>query len=198
VSVFLAAQLERMRGRFADLPSRRAVIHEHQGIPGTRESVRALMEAIPNLTVLDLPQDSGFSYACGGVAARYKEREQAIHRNIAEGAASLGADLLITTYHSCHRALAGAEALYPFRVMNFTDVLAEALGTGGRTDFYKLYKSGGEMSEAVEAARAHLESNGLTVSPETVEALTAEMFAETGLAGDAGAFRAAFTELAKI
>jgi hypothetical protein len=36
------------------------------------------------------------------------------------------------------------------------------------------------------------------VGPETVEALTAEMFAETGLAGDAGAFRAAFTELAKI
>ncbi|MCL2430267.1 MAG: (Fe-S)-binding protein [Alphaproteobacteria bacterium] len=196
VSVFLAAELERMRPRFVDLPPRRAVIHEHRGIPGTRESVRALMEAIPNLTVLDLPQDSGFSYACGGVAARYVERERAIHRNMAEGAVALGADLLITTYHSCHRALAGAEALYPFRVVNFTDLIAEALGKGGRTDFYKLYKSGGEMSDAVKAARVHLESHGLTVSQESIDALAGEMFGETGLADSPDAFRAAFAPLA--
>ena len=36
--------------------------------------------------VLELPQDSGFSYACGGQAAKFKEREQAIHRGLAEGA----------------------------------------------------------------------------------------------------------------
>lgn len=197
VSVFLAQALDRMRERFVDLPPRRAVIHEHHGIPGTRESVRALMEAIPNLEVLDLPQDSGFSYTCGGVAARYVERERAIHSNMAEGAAALGADLLITTYHSCHRALAGAEAHYPFRVANFTDLLAEALGKGGRTDFYKLYKSGGEMSEAVAAARLHLESHGLQVSQESIDALAAEMWSETGLAGSPEAFRAAFAPRAR-
>ncbi len=197
VSVFLASRIDELRARFADLPPRRAVIHEHQGIAGTRESVRALMEAVPNLTVLDLPQDSGFSYACGGVAARYVERERDIHHNMAEGAAAVGADLLITTYHSCHRALAGAEAHYPFRVANFTDVLAEALGRGGRTDFYKLYKSGGEMAEAVEAARTHLESNGVRVSEVTIAALTDEMFAETGLAGAPEPFRDAFAKLAR-
>jgi heterodisulfide reductase subunit D len=197
ISVFLASRIDELRAQFVDQPPRRAVIHEHQGIPGTRESVRALMEAVPNLTVVDLPQDSGFSYACGGVAARYVERERDIHRNMAEGAAAAGADLLITTYHSCHRALAGAEAGYPFRVVNFTDVLAEALGRGGRTDFYKLYKSGGEMAEAVEAARHHLESNGVRVSEETIAALTDEMFAETGLAGSPRPFREAFAKLAE-
>ena len=46
-------------------------------------------------------------------------------------------------YHSCHRALAGAEAIYPdLKVVNFTDVLAEALGRGGHPDYYRLYKQG--------------------------------------------------------
>jgi Fe-S oxidoreductase len=196
VSVFLAEHLEQMKARFQDMPPQRAVLHEHQGIGGTLGAIRDMLRAVPNLTLIELPQDSGFSYACGGSAARYVDRERAIHTAIAEAAAAAGADLLVTMYHSCHRSLAGAEAHYPFRVVNFTDVLAEALGRGRRTDFYKLYKTGGEMQQAVEAARLHLQSNGVKVIPETIAALTDEMFAETGLAGSPDAFRKAFTTLA--
>jgi len=195
VSVFLAEHLEAMKARFADMPPRRAVLHEHQGIGGTLGAIRAMLGAVPNLTLVDLPQDSGFSYACGGTAARYVERERAIHQAIAEGAAAAGADLLVTMYHSCHRALAGAEAHYPFRVVNFTDVIAEALGRGHRTDYYKLYKTGGEMQEAVAAARDYLRSNGITVSRETIAALTDEMFRETGLSGPPEDFRTALLAL---
>jgi Fe-S oxidoreductase len=196
VSVFLSEHLDRMKAQFRDMPPQRAVLHEHQGIRGTLGAIREMLRAVPNLTLVDLPQDSGFSYACGGTAARYVDRERAIHTAIADATAAAGADLLVTMYHSCHRALAGAEATYPFRVVNFTDVLAEALGRGRRTDFYKLYKTGGEMQEAVEAARIYLQSNGVTVSPETIAALTEEMFGETGLTGSPDAFRTAFTTLA--
>ena len=109
---------------------------------------------MPNLELVELPQDSGFSYACGGQAAKFKDREAAIHRALAEGAVAAGADTIVTMYHSCHRAFAGAEALYPLRVVNFTDVIAEALGRGGHPDYYQLYKKGGAMDEAVAAARA--------------------------------------------
>jgi Fe-S oxidoreductase len=197
VSVFLSEHLDEMKARFADMPPQRAVLHEHQGIGGTLGAIRAMLSAVPNLTLVDLPQDSGFSYACGGTAARYVARERAIHEAIADGAASVGADLLVTMYHSCHRALAGAEARYPFRVVNFTDVLAEALGRGRRTDFYKLYKTGGEMAEAVAAARDYLQSNGVKVSPETISALSDEMFGETGLSGGPDGFRTAFAGLAE-
>jgi heterodisulfide reductase subunit D len=197
VSVFLSEHLDEMKARFADMPPQRAVLHEHQGIGGTLGAIRSMLSAVPNLTLVDLPQDSGFSYACGGTAARYVERERAIHEAIAEGAASVGADLLVTMYHSCHRALAGAEANYPFRVVNFTDVLAEAMGRGRRTDYYKLYKTGGEMQEAVEAARVYLQSNGVKVSEDTISALTDEMFNETGLSGGRENFRKAFATLAE-
>lgn len=198
VSEFLADNLETLKARFAaDQPKRRVVIHEHLGIGATVASIRNLLAAVPNLELVELPQDSGFSYACGGQAAKFKDREQAIHRALAEGAVAAGADTIATMYHSCHRALSGAEALYPVKVVNFTDILAEALGRGGHPDYYRLYKAGGSMDEAVAAARKFLANNGVRVDENSVKSLTADIFNETGLAGPRDAFAQAFTALAK-
>ncbi len=198
VSEFLAANLDALRQRFlADQPRRRVVIHEHLGIGATLSSMRALLGAVPNLELLELPQDSGFSYACGGQAAKFKDREAAIHRALAEGAVKVGADTIVTMYHSCHRALSGAEAVYPLRVLNFTDVIAQALGRGGHADYYQLYKKGGAMDQAVSAARRFLQDNGVKVDEASVQSLTADIFNETGLAGPRDAFRDAFTALAR-
>ena len=198
ISEFLAANLEALKARFIDQPRRRVVIHEHLGIGATVDSIRKLLSAVPNLELVELVQDSGFSYACGGQAAKFKGREQAIHRALAEGAVAAGADTIVTMYHSCHRALAGAEAVYPsLRVVNFTDILAEALGRGGHPDYYRLYKAGGAMDEAVAAARTFLTGNGVRVDEASVQSLTADIFDETGLAGSREAFAQAFTALAK-
>lgn len=198
VSEFLADNIETLKARFLpDQPRRRVVIHEHLGIGATLESIATLLKAVPNLELVELPQDSGFSYACGGQAAKFKEREQAIHRALAEGAVAAGADTIVTMYHSCHRALAGAEATHPLRVMNFTDILAEALGHGGHPDYYQLYKKGGAMDEAVAAARRFLQDNGVRVDESSVQSLTADIFNETGLGGSGEAFRDAFTTLAR-
>ena len=197
VSEFLAANLEALKARFVDQPRRRVVIHEHLGIGATVASIRKLLAAVPNLELVELPQDSGFSYACGGQAAKFKDREQAIHRALAEGAVAAGADTIVTMYHSCHRALAGAEAIYPLKVVNFTDILAQALGFGGHPDYYRLYKAGGSMDEAVAAARTFLTNNGVRVDEASVQSLTADIFNETGLAGGREAFAQAFMQLAK-
>ena len=82
----------------------------------------------------------------------------------ADNAAAADVDVLVTIFHACHRQLSGAEAHYPFAVKNFTDLLAEAMGAGGRHDYYKQYKRGGEMDEALAAARAYLETNGASRS----------------------------------
>lgn len=198
VSEFLAANLETLASRFkAEQPKRRVVVHEHLGIGATVESISRLLRAVPNLELVELPQDSGFSYACGGVAAKYKERETAIHRGLAEAAVAAGADTIVTMYHTCHRAFAGAEAVYPLKVVNFTDVIAEALGRGGHPDYYGLYKKGGTMDEAVAAARKFLQSNGIKIDQASVQSLTADIFNETGLAGSRETFENSFMTLAK-
>ncbi|HLG46268.1 MAG TPA: hypothetical protein VKY24_08515, partial [Reyranella sp.] len=107
-------------------------------------------------------------------------------------------DTIVTMYHSCHRALAGAEAVYPsLRVVNFTDVIAEAMGRGGHPDYYRLYKAGGAMDEALAAARKFLANNGVAVDKASIDSLTADIFNETGLDGGRAAFAKAFTELAR-
>ncbi len=198
VSEFLAANLDELRKHFvANLTGRRVVIHEHLGIGATVESMRKLLGAVPNLELLEIAQDSGFSYACGGQAAKFKNREQEIHRKLAQGAVAAGADTIVTMYHSCHRALSGAKAVYPsLRVVNFTDVIAEAMGRGGHPDYYRLYKTGGAMDEAVAAAAKFLANNGVKVDKNSIESLTADIFNETGLDGGREAFAKAFTELA--
>jgi len=75
--------------------------------------------------------------------------------------------------------------------------LAEALGRGGHPDYYRLYKAGGSMDEAVAAARQFLSSNGVRVDEASVQSLTADIFDETGLGGSRDAFAQAFTALAK-
>ena len=68
VSEFLAANLDELKKRFVPgLPKRRVVIHEHQGIGATLESMRKLLSAVPNVELLEIPKDSGFSYACGEI-----------------------------------------------------------------------------------------------------------------------------------
>ena len=172
------------------------LIHEHLGIGATVSSIARLLEAVPNLELLRIEQESGFSYACGGQAAKFRDREQAIHRGLVDGALAAGADTIVTMYHSCHRALAGAEAIHPLRVVNFTDVLAEAVGRGGHPDYYQLYKRGGAMDEAVTAARRFLEDNGVRIDEASVRSLTADIFDETGLGGARQPFAEAFAALA--
>ncbi len=199
VSEFLAGNLDELKKHFLpDQPRRRVVIHEHLGIGATLSSMHRLLSAVPNLELLTIEQDSGFSYACGGQAAKFKDREREIHRRLAEGAVAAGADTIVTMYHSCHRALSGAEAVYPsLKVVNFTDVIAEAMGRGGHPDYYRLYKAGGSMDEAVSAAARFLANNGVKVDQNSVQSLTADIFNETGLDGGRDAFARAFGELAR-
>ena len=84
------------------------------------------------------------------------------------------------------------------QVVNFTDVIAGALGRGGHPDYYQLYKRGGAMDEAVAAARRFLEDNGVRVDEGSVQSLTADIFNETGIACSREAFREAFAGLAVL
>jgi len=196
VSNYLAANLDKLRPHFVDQPRRRAVLHSHQGIPGNLESMKALLRAIPNFELIDVPQDSAFTYTCNGSMASHKEREQANHLALVEEAKRLDVDLVVTMYHSCQRNLAGAEATYPFQVRNFTELLAESVGRGGHPDNYKRFKSGHELDQALAAARGYLEQNGVKVDKAQMEALGVVMFSDLGPAGDPAPTKAALLSLA--
>ena len=197
VSEYLAANLDRLRHHFVPQPSRRAVLHYHEGLPGNLQSLKSLMQAVPGLELVEVPQDSAFSYMCYNAMASYRSREDANDRALVEAAKSHGVDLVVTMYHSCQRNLGGAEAHYPFKVRNFTEILAEAVGKGGHPDHFKSFKTGLELEKAILAARDHLEQNGIQVSRAQMEALGVMMFNEPGMSGDRERTIAALGSLAE-
>ncbi|MGH7090617.1 MAG: heterodisulfide reductase-related iron-sulfur binding cluster, partial [Stellaceae bacterium] len=198
VAKFFLERQNRLAARFRrDLPHRRVAVHEHEGIAGVADSVRRLVAAIPGAELVEIPQDRHFGYVCGGPAARHPAREREAHRKVAESAAAANADVLVTMYHSCHRALSGAEAHYPFAVQNFTDLLVEALGLEPRHDYYKQYKRGGEMEAALIAARGYLADNGVALDEAAAKALAVEIFDEVGIAGERTRFAEGLADLAR-
>ena len=197
VSNYLAENIDKLRSHFVDQPKRRAVLHSHEGIPGNLESIKALLRAIPNFELIDVAQDSAFTYTCNGSMASHAARELENHSALAEAAAREGVDTLVTMYHSCQRNLAGAEALYDFEVRNFTELLAEAVGRGGHPDNYKRFKSGRDLDQALLAARTYMLQNGVKVDAAQMEQLGVLMFSENGLAPDGAATKAALLTLAE-
>lgn len=178
VTEFLAANADHLARHIVRPIHKRAVIHEHGGLPSVVQATRKLMNLVPGLEIVDVPQNRDFGYQCSRVA-QYPEQQAEVHKTIAENAKAAGVDLIITIYHGCHRQLCGAEGQYPYEVLNFTDILAQALG-GGRPDLYKAYKKGGDVHDAVRSAEEFLRQNGVRVTGHE-ELLTQEIFGEPGI-----------------
>jgi Fe-S oxidoreductase len=179
ITGFLASQLHRISPLVKHSIPKRAVIHEHGGMEGVVEATRSLMQAIPGLELVDVPQNRDFGYQCSRVV-QHPEAQAEVHRVMAENAEKAGVDVIITIYHGCHRQLCGAEGQYNFEVKNFTDMLAEALGLG-RTDHYKGYRTSGSILQAIESAEVFLKQNGVSLNSDQVELLKREIFGELGL-----------------
>jgi len=113
--------------------------------------MRKLLGAVPNLELLELPQDSA-SPTPGAARPQSSRSAKRDPSALAEGAVDAGADTVVTMYHSCHRALAGAEAVYPLKVVTHRRD-RRALAAAAIPTYYRLYKQGGAMDEAVAAAR---------------------------------------------
>jgi heterodisulfide reductase subunit D len=50
-----------------------------------------------------------------------------------------GVDCLVGIYHACHRELCAHEATYPFKIVNFLELVGEAMDVQ-RDDFFKQWK----------------------------------------------------------
>ena len=88
--------------------------------------VPMLLGMIPGLTVLDHPLRVP-GHMCSAIAAVPGELAQA-HRETLAAMEEVGADTLVTIFHSCHREAVALERGRPIRVVNWIHLLAEAMG----------------------------------------------------------------------
>ncbi|MGE5219212.1 MAG: heterodisulfide reductase-related iron-sulfur binding cluster [Chloroflexota bacterium] len=174
---YIAERIELLRPHFIHPVNKRIALHEHPGVAGVTEGAMKILAAIPGLELVDLEQPR-VGYMCNSLAPvpAYKRE---LHARELEAAAAAGVDYLVGIYHACHRELCAHEATSPFKVVNFLELVGQAMGVE-KPDLFKQWKMMQDIDRilaevATQAAAAELDL-------ETVrEVLLANMLGEQPL-----------------
>jgi hypothetical protein len=155
---YIADRLDRLRPHLIHPVRRRVALHEHPGVAGVTEGVVKILGAIPGLELVDLAQPR-VGYMCNSLApvADYK---RALHARELAAAEAAGVDCLLGIYHACHRELCAHEATLPFSIVNFLELVGEAMGVT-RPDLFKQWKMMQDVDRVLGEVAAQVEREGL-------------------------------------
>ena len=138
MAVFLKRYLKELRVLFRNRVERRVGLHEHPGSAGVTEAVREILEAIPGLEFVDLEQPRA-GYMCNSLSGLPEYRRE-LHDLQLKAAEAEGVDTLAGVYHACHRDLCSHERDWPFEILNFMELIGEAIGVEQPDAFKRLKK----------------------------------------------------------
>ena len=157
---YIASRIDALRPHFVRRLDTRVALHEHPGVGGVTEGVLKILRAIPGLTVVDLEQPR-VGYMCNSLAPvpAYK---RALHARELDAAAAAGVDALVGIYHACHRELCAHETTSPFRIVNFLELVGEAMGID-RPDLFKQWKMMQDVDRVLAETAAQITAAGLDV-----------------------------------
>jgi Fe-S oxidoreductase len=153
ITQLLAARGGRLRPLLTNAVRARVLLHAHYGFHGrvpVNTDVPMLLRMIPGLTVLDHPLRVP-GHMCSAIAPKPGLLTQT-HRETLAAMEEIGADTLVTIFHSCHREAVSLERARQIRVVNWIHLLAEAMGLP-YTDEYKLWRNADDPRAAIGAER---------------------------------------------
>ena len=172
---YLSDHLEDLRARFVRALPRKAVLHAHVGLADLGRNVARVLAAIPGLELIDTVAESG--YTCGGSGcSRAPALMKKEHAALVERVRETHADVLVTFYHNCHAAFVPAEKEGGFRVLNYTDLLVEAMGATPHDDHFKRMRLIDDWKMIVEEAEPYLRANGIDFDREFLESILPDVF----------------------
>ena len=174
---YIADRLDRLRPHLVHPIRRRVALHEHPGVAGVTEGVVKILGAIPGLELVELAQPR-VGYMCNSLApvADYK---RTLHARELAAAEAAGVDCLVGIYHACHRELCAHEATLPFSIVNFLELVGEAMGVT-RPDLFKQWKMMQDVDRVLGDVAEQIVREGLDA--ETVrEVMVASILGEQPL-----------------
>jgi heterodisulfide reductase subunit D len=187
VTKYLASHINTFREKFVRAIPKKVVVHAHVGRSDICRDIDILLRAIPGLEIVETVFESG--YTCGGSGCSKAPALAAKeHSHLIQRVRELGADALVTLYHGCHAIFAGTEADGHYEVLNYTDLLVEALGEIPHKDKLKEYKLLDDWKLIAEEGGAYLRENGLTVDPDWLAQHGPAIFASLEFKGELHCF----------
>jgi len=125
-------------------------------LDGPREVLRQL----PGVTLREMAHHGRETACCGsGAVCWFPESDARIRERRLQEAAQTGAERLVTVCHYCSQTFAAEEPLNDFKVTNYVNLVAEAMGIR-RDDTFKRYLLWGSLEKILEDA-----SDRITDSP---------------------------------
>jgi hypothetical protein len=174
---YIAARVELLRPHFIHSVNKRVALHEHPGVAGVTEGAVKILTAIPGLELVDLEQPR-VGYMCNSLAPVPAYKRQLHARELAAAAAA-GIDCLVGIYHACHRELCAHETASPFKIVNFLELVGEAMGVA-KIDLFKQWKMMQDVDRVLAEVTKQATTAGLDL--ESVrEVLIAHMLGEQPL-----------------
>ena len=145
---FLASRLDDLKKAFIYPVERKVGLHLHGDMAGVNHGVREVLSAIEGLELIDFGHEMA-SYQCNSISLPEYKREAQKAQFDAAGEAEI--DTLAVVYHGCYRALCTASEDYPFEVVNYVELIGEAMGIEHPSSFkrLKLLGDGDKVLEAV-------------------------------------------------
>jgi Fe-S oxidoreductase len=157
VTAYLTERLTDLQRLFTHPVHKRVALHEHHGVDGVVDDVRRLLQAIPGLELVTIPQLYDHGHQCAGFRGAPTAKAN-VHRVLLDQAAAAGVDVLADIYHSCHRELVVAEQDYPFAIQNFISLVGEAMGIT-RQDLYKRLMLYQDLEQVLAEAAPFIQAN---------------------------------------
>ena len=92
-------------------------------------------------------------------------------------------DVLVSLYHGCHGQLAGLQTEKKFEVLNWTDILVQALGQQPYDDVNKRYRMQSDWDMVLDEGEIFLKANGIHMDREWLKGLLPDIFGQTEFKG---------------
>ncbi|MBV9554776.1 MAG: (Fe-S)-binding protein [Alphaproteobacteria bacterium] len=168
----LAERLDALRPLFTHRVEKRVALQERSAVPEIMVAVKQVLRAIPGLEIVELDVPV-LSTQASHLSVLPKFKAELLEREFAAAAAA-GVTTFASIFHACHRELIAYQPQVSFELVNFMELIGEAMGIH-IPDLYKRLKLIGDIDRIVADTSDMIAAHGLDLDTVRNE-LAADMF----------------------
>ncbi len=167
-----AERLDDLRPLFTHRVEKRVALQERSAVPSIMVAVKEVLRAIPGLDLVELDVPV-MSTQASHLSVLPQFKEELRQREFAAAAAA-GVTTIASIFHACHRDLIAYQPKVTFELLNFMELIGEAMGIH-IPDVYKRLKLMGDIDQIIADTSDMIAANGLDLDTVRDE-IAADMF----------------------
>jgi heterodisulfide reductase subunit D len=167
-----AERIDDLKKLFTHRVEKRVAIQERAAVPSIQAAVKTVLRAIPGLDLVELDVPIVSTQASHlAVLPQFKEE---VRQREFTAAAEAGVTTIASIFHACHRDLIAYQPNVTFELLNFMELIGEAMGIH-IPDLYKRLRMIGDIDQIIADTSDLIAAHGLDLDTVRDE-IAADMF----------------------